>query len=130
MAAKAVWLLRSWTRPAIKKWGLAYASIASSNPGVIYASLYGYGRDGRYSGRPAYDETIQAVSGLAMLQAEINPEPQYVTTVVGDKVSALSAAYAIMAALFHRQRGGGGQDIEVSMFEKIGRTSCRERGWQ
>ncbi len=117
LAAKADVVLHSMRKPAIEKLGLDYAAIAAINPGVIYASLYGYGRDGRYSGRPAYDDTIQAVSGLAMLQAEINPEPQYVTTVVGDKVSALSAAYAIMAALFHRQRGGGGQEIEVPMFE-------------
>lgn len=117
LAAKADIVLHSMRKPAIEKLGLDYAAVSAVNPGVIYASLYGYGRDGRYSGRPAYDDTIQGVSGLAMLQAEINPEPQYVTTVIGDKVSALSGAYAIMAALFHRQRGGGGQEIEVPMFE-------------
>lgn len=117
LAAKADVVLHSMRKAAIEKLGLDYAAISAIHPGVIYASLYGYSRSGRYSGRPAYDDTIQAVSGLAMLQAEINPEPQYVTTVVGDKVSALSAAYAIMAALFHRQRGGGGQEIEVPMFE-------------
>lgn len=117
LAANADVVLHSMRKSAIEKLGLDYAAVSAINPDVIYASLYGYGRDGRYSGRPAYDDTIQAVSGLAMLQAEINPEPQYVTTVVGDKVSALSGAYAIMAALFHRQRGGGGQEIEVPMFE-------------
>ncbi|HLT77392.1 MAG TPA: CoA transferase [Ferrovibrio sp.] len=117
LAEKADIVLHSMRLPAIQRLGLDYAAVSAVNPGVIYASLYGYGRNGRYSGRPAYDDTIQAVSGLTMLQAEINPEPQYVTTVLGDKVCALSAAYAIMAALFHRQRGGGGQEIEVPMFE-------------
>lgn len=110
-------VLHSMRLPAIQRLGMDYATVSAVNPGIIYASLYGFGKDGRYSGRPAYDDTIQAVSGLAMLQAEINPEPQYVTTVVGDKICALSAAYAVMAALFHRQRGGGGQEIEVPMFE-------------
>lgn len=117
LAAKADIVLHSMRKPAIERLGLDYAAVAAVNPGVIYASLYGFGKDGRYSGMPAYDDTIQAISGLAMLQAEINPEPQYVTTVVGDKVCALSAAYAVMAALFHRQRGGGGQEIEIPMFE-------------
>ncbi len=110
-------VLQSMRKPAIERLRLNYETVSAVNPGVIYASLYGYGREGRYSGRAAYDDTIQAVSGMAMLQAEINPEPQYVTTVLGDKVSALSAAYALMAALFHRQRGGKGQEIEVPMFE-------------
>jgi len=110
-------VLHSMRKPAIERLRLNYETVSAVNPGVIYASLYGYGREGRYSGRAAYDDTIQAVSGMAMLQAEINPEPQYVTTVLGDKVSALSAAYALMAALFHRQRGGKGQEIEVPMFE-------------
>jgi crotonobetainyl-CoA:carnitine CoA-transferase CaiB-like acyl-CoA transferase len=117
LAAKADVVLHSMRKPAIDRLGLGYEAIKAVNPGVIYASLYGFGKNGRYSGKPAYDDTIQAISGLAMLQAEINPEPQYVTTVVGDKVCALSAAYAVMAALFHRERGGGGQEIEVPMFE-------------
>ena len=117
LAEKADVVLHSMRLPAIQRLGLGYAAVSAVNSGVIYASLYGYGKDGRYSGRPAYDDTIQAISGLAMLQAEINPEPQYVTTVVGDKVCALSAAYAIIAALFHRERNGGGQEIEVPMFE-------------
>jgi crotonobetainyl-CoA:carnitine CoA-transferase CaiB-like acyl-CoA transferase len=117
LAAKADVVLHSMRKPAIERLGLDYPAIAAVNPGVIYASLYGFGRNGRYSGKAAYDDTIQAISGLAMLQAEINPEPQYVTTVVGDKVCALSAAYALMAALFSRERGGGGQEIEVPMFE-------------
>lgn len=117
LAEKADIVLHSMRLPAIQRLGLDYSAVSAVNPGVIYASLYGFGKDGRYSGKPAYDDTIQAISGLAMLQAEINPEPQYVTTVVGDKVCALSAAYALMAALFHRQRGGGGQEIEIPMFE-------------
>ncbi|QDO97118.1 CoA transferase [Ferrovibrio terrae] len=117
LAQKSDVVLHSMRKPAIEKLKLDYAAVSAVNPDVVYASLYGYGKDGRYSGKPAYDDTIQAISGLAMLQAEINPEPQYVTTVVGDKVCALSAAYAIIAALLHRQRGGGGQEIEIPMFE-------------
>jgi crotonobetainyl-CoA:carnitine CoA-transferase CaiB-like acyl-CoA transferase len=119
LAAKSDIVLHSMRSQAIGKLGLDYEAVRAVHPEVIYANLYGFGRDGRYAGRPAYDDTIQAISGMAMLQAEINDEPQYVTTVLGDKVCSLSAAYALMAALFHRQRGGGGQEIEVPMFETM-----------
>jgi crotonobetainyl-CoA:carnitine CoA-transferase CaiB-like acyl-CoA transferase len=117
LAAGADVVMHSMRSQAIARLGLDYASVRAVNPEVVYANLYGFGRDGRYAGKPAYDDTIQAISGMAMLQGEINPEPQYVTTVLGDKVSSLNAAYAVMAALFHRERGGGGQEIEIPMFE-------------
>ncbi len=119
LAAGADVVMHSMRPQAIGRLGLDYAAVAAVNPDVIYANLYGFGRDGRYAGKPAYDDTIQALSGVAMLQAEINPEPQFVTTVIGDKVCSLSAAYAVMAALFHRARGGGGQEIEIPMFETM-----------
>ena len=117
LAAKADVVLHSMRPRAIAKLGLDYGSVKAVNPEVIYANLYGFGRAGRHADKPAYDDTIQALSGIAMLQAEINPEPQYVTTVLADKVSSLNAAYAVMAALFARERGGGGQEIEIPMFE-------------
>jgi len=119
LAAKSDIVLHSMRKQAIEKLQLDYAAVSAINPSVIYANMYGFGKDGRYSGKPAYDDTIQAVSGMAMLQAEINPEPQFVTTVLGDKVCSLSAAYALMAALFHRQRHGEGQEIEIPMFETM-----------
>jgi len=119
LAKRADVVIHSMRLAAIQKLGLDYTAIRAVNPSVIYANLYGYGRDGRYAEKSAYDDTIQAMSGMAMLQAEINPAPQYVTTVLGDKVSALTAAYAISAALFHRERTGEGQEIEVPMFETM-----------
>lgn len=102
---------------AMQRLGLDYAAIKAVNPGIVYCNLLGFGRGGRYSGKAAYDDTIQAISGLAMLQAERGGTPEYVTTVVGDKVAALSAAYALMAAMIHRLKTGEGQEIDVPMFE-------------
>jgi crotonobetainyl-CoA:carnitine CoA-transferase CaiB-like acyl-CoA transferase len=119
LARRADVVLHSMRLAAIRKLGLDYPAIQAINPQVVYANLYGYGRKGRYAHKSAYDDTIQAMSGMAMLQAKINPAPQYVTTVLGDKVTALSGAYAIAAALFHRQRSGEGQEIEIPMFETM-----------
>ena len=119
LAQQADVMIHSIRLGALERLGLGYAQVQAVNPDIIYCNLLGYGRSGRYSGKPVYDDTIQAISGMAMLQAEMNGEPQYVTTVLCDKVAALSAAYAINAALFNRQRGGGGQEIDVPMFESM-----------
>ena len=107
---------------ALTKLGLAYKDISERKNDIIYCNLFGFGRNGEYFGKPAYDDTIQAVSGLAMLQAEMHDEPAYVTSVFADKISGISAAYAILAAIINRDKGGGGQEIDVPMFEVM--TQC------
>lgn len=119
LAGKADVMIHSIRLQALQRLGLDYPKVRESNPDIIYCNLFGYGRDGRYSGKPVYDDTIQAISGMSMLQAEMHGEPQYVTTVLCDKIAALSAVYAINAALFSRQRGSGGQEIDVPMFESM-----------
>jgi crotonobetainyl-CoA:carnitine CoA-transferase CaiB-like acyl-CoA transferase len=104
---------------AIKRLGFSYDAVKQIREDVVYANLYGYSRQGPYADWPAYDDTIQGISGLVMLQAEVTGEPRYVPTVMADKIAGLTAAYAIAMALFHRQRTGEGQEIEVAMFETM-----------
>jgi len=89
------------------------------NPKIIYASLYGFSRRGRYGDFAAYDDIIQAASGLPMLQQLLTGEPNYTATVLADKVSGMAALHAILMALFHRERSGEGQELETTMFETM-----------
>jgi crotonobetainyl-CoA:carnitine CoA-transferase CaiB-like acyl-CoA transferase len=115
---KADVLVSNMRAPAMRRLGLDYASLAQRFPRLIYCACYGYGEDGPYAGRPAIDDTIQAVSGLAWLQGGAGAgAPQYVKSVVADKVVALYVANAIACALYARERNGCGQAIEVPMFE-------------
>lgn len=104
---------------AVKKLGIDYDAVARVNAGIIYCNLFGFGRGGRYFGKPAYDDTIQAVSGLAMLEAEMHGEPSYVTSVFADKLTGMAAVYAILAAVVSRSQGRGGQEIDVPMYETM-----------
>src|SRR5690349_19503025 len=104
---------------AIERLGLDYRSVAAHAPAIVYASVTGYGKEGRYRDKPAYDDVIQAGAGLAMLQAEQIGTPQYVTTVLADKVTGLLALSGILMALFHRERTGEGQAVDVPMFEAM-----------
>lgn len=106
-------------RQAVQRLGLAYADLAAHNPGLIYANAVGYGQGGPHEDAPAFDDTIQAISGLAALQGTVSGEPTYVAGAVADKVSGLTLALAIVAALRHRDRSGQGQQIEVPMFETL-----------
>ncbi|MEO7602900.1 MAG: CoA transferase [Sphingomicrobium sp.] len=120
LARDADVFIHSMRAGAIKRLGLDYEAVCAANPAIIYANLYGFGRAGRYRDFPAYDDIVQAASGLADLQARLNGgEPAYFATVVADKVAGLSAAYAVCAALFARENGAGGQEIEVPMFETL-----------
>jgi crotonobetainyl-CoA:carnitine CoA-transferase CaiB-like acyl-CoA transferase len=106
--------------PAMRRLGLDYASLESQFPRLVYCACYGYSEDGPYAGRPAVDDTIQAVSGLAWLQGSAGASaPRYVNSVVADKVVALQVANAIALALYARERSGLGQSIEVPMFESM-----------
>ena len=104
---------------AIDRLGLNYGNISAANPSIIYCNLLGFGRSGRYSGLAAYDDAIQAACGLASLQEELIGRPAYIPTVLADKVTGLTAIYSILAALFHRERTGIGQEIDVPMFETM-----------
>src|SRR3546814_790265 len=105
---------------AIGRLGLDYAALKSANPRIIYANLYGFGRTGPYRDFPAYDDIVQAASGLVDLQARLSGgKPTYLGSVVADKVAGLTGAYAIVAALFARERSGLGQEIEIPMFETL-----------
>jgi crotonobetainyl-CoA:carnitine CoA-transferase CaiB-like acyl-CoA transferase len=105
---------------AVRKLGLGYEALSETNPRLIYCGVYGFSEAGPYAGRPAFDDIIQAMSGLASLQGNNNPDgPRYVNTIVADKTAGLNAAWAIAMALFERERSGKGQAIEVPMFETL-----------
>ena len=89
------------------------------NPSIVYTNCYGYGRRGPYRDLPAYDDTIQAECGIPAVQEQLTGEANYVGTIMADKVAGLTALYATMMALFHRERTGEGQEVEVSMFETM-----------
>jgi crotonobetainyl-CoA:carnitine CoA-transferase CaiB-like acyl-CoA transferase len=104
---------------AVTKLGFSYDEVAAINPSIIYTNCYGYGRRGPEADRPAYDDTIQAECGLPAVQEQLTGEANYVGTIMADKVAGLTALYATMMALFHRERTGEGQEVEVSMFETM-----------
>lgn len=102
---------------AIARLGYAYEQVRALKPDIIYCGAYGFGAKGPYSDKPAYDDLIQAGSGVAALYAAVYDEPAYVPTVICDKLAGQAIAYSILAALLQRARGGPGQAIEVPMLE-------------
>jgi crotonobetainyl-CoA:carnitine CoA-transferase CaiB-like acyl-CoA transferase len=120
LAKTADVFIHSMRAAAIGRLGLDYAALASANAKIIYANLYGFGREGPYADYPAYDDIVQGASGLAAMQSRLTGgDPGYVASAVADKVAGLTGAYAVMAALFDRERSGKGQEIEVPMFETM-----------
>ncbi|MEZ5741525.1 MAG: CoA transferase, partial [Burkholderiaceae bacterium] len=108
-------------RPAaMARLGLSYDDLKAVNPGIVYLNLVGYGHKGPYAGKPAYDDLIQGVGGIAgaftMIEGQ---EPRFVPAVIADRLSGLNAAHALIAALLHRERTGQGQMVEVPMFESV-----------
>ena len=111
--------IHSMRSKAVTKLGFGYDDVAALNPSIVYTNGYGYGRRGPNRDLPAYDDTIQAECGLPAVQEQLTGEANYVGTIIADKVAGLTALYATMMALFHRERTGEGQEVEVSMFETM-----------
>jgi crotonobetainyl-CoA:carnitine CoA-transferase CaiB-like acyl-CoA transferase len=119
LIARADVFVHSMRAKAIAKLGFSYADVAAVNPAIVYTNCYGYGRRGPDRDLTAYDDTIQAECGLPAVQQMLTGEANYVGTIIADKVAGLTAVYATMMALFHRQKTGEGQEVEVSMFETM-----------
>ena len=111
--------IHSMRAKAIAKLGFSYEDVSAIKPSIVYTNCYGYGRRGPDRDLTAYDDTIQAECGLPAVQQMLTGEANYVGTIIADKVAGLTALYATMMALFHRQRTGEGQEVEVSMFETM-----------
>ncbi len=103
---------------AMDRLGLGYADLAALNPRLVYLSISGFGSDGPYAGARVYDAVIQASSGVsASHRSQQTGEPMLLSTNVCDKLTALTAAQAICAALFARERSGQGQHVRLSMID-------------
>lgn len=107
--------------PAVARLGLSFEDVKAIKPDIVYVHCVGFGSDGPYAGRPAYDDLIQGLSGAASLLPKVdgNPKPRFIPTAFADKVSGLHAVYATLAALHHRDRTGEAVHVEVPMFECI-----------
>lgn len=111
-------LVHNMRQEALDRLGFTFNAVRALNPSIVYAAAVGYGRHGRYAGKPAYDDVIQAASGFAGLFQMRDGAPVYAPTIAADKVSGLHLAYAVMAALLYRQRHGEAPGyVEVPMFE-------------
>ena len=98
---------------------LAYDDVRAVNPKLIYCGLFGFGQEGRYRDRPAYDTIIQGAGGMAALHHLVTGEPRFVPMVVADKVVGLIAVQMIAMALYGRTRSGAGCSIQIPMFENL-----------
>jgi crotonobetainyl-CoA:carnitine CoA-transferase CaiB-like acyl-CoA transferase len=114
-------VLVSNMRPAaMQRLRLSDAEVRADNPRLIYVSLVGYGQQGPYAAKPAYDDLMQGICGLASLfPAAQGGEPRYVPLAVVDRIVGLNATHAILAALLQRGRTGQGSTVELAMFEAM-----------
>jgi crotonobetainyl-CoA:carnitine CoA-transferase CaiB-like acyl-CoA transferase len=119
LAASADVLLHNYRPQAARRLGMSYEAFRAINPGIVYVGTYGFRAAGPYGDKPAYDDVIQAASGLASLQAALVGEPKYVPTIVADKTSSMTTLVAVLAALYHKARTGEGQEVEVPMLESM-----------
>jgi formyl-CoA transferase len=99
--------------------GLGYARLAEINPRIVYCAISGFGQTGPDANKPAYDQIIQGLSGVMDVNGDESLHPLRAGFPVCDTVGGLSAAFAILAALYHRERTGEGQMVDVALLDSI-----------
>lgn len=102
---------------AIERLGLGHAAVSALNPRIVYCAATGFGQDGPYRDKPAFDDIMQAATGVTGLVAQQHGAPDFLPTLIADKTAALALVNAVLAAIVHRERTGKGQYVEVPMFE-------------
>jgi crotonobetainyl-CoA:carnitine CoA-transferase CaiB-like acyl-CoA transferase len=116
IAARADAVVENFRPGVADRLGIGYVALSAENPRLVYAAISGYGPDGPYADQPAYDTVIQGLTGFMHFQGTPD-EPALVRGIAADKASGLSAASAVIAALFARERTGRGQRVDVPMLD-------------
>ena len=119
LAKTADVLMHNYRPEPAARLGVPYEAFQKINPKLIYVAAYGYRAAGPMGPKAAYDDIIQAGTGLAMLQTVVADEPRFLPTIVADKTSSNAVVSAVLAALFERERSGLGQAVEVPMYETL-----------
>jgi crotonobetainyl-CoA:carnitine CoA-transferase CaiB-like acyl-CoA transferase len=117
LVANADVVVQNFRPGALDRLGVGWAVLSAVNPQLIMCSISGFGADGPYAHRPAFDPVIQAVTGYPFVQADEHGVPKLINTIVCDKVTSLNVAQSVCAALVARANGYGGQHIELAMVD-------------
>jgi crotonobetainyl-CoA:carnitine CoA-transferase CaiB-like acyl-CoA transferase len=118
LATRADVLVYNVRPQAMARLALDYDTVKAANPRIVYVGCYGYSQEGPHAAKPAYDDLIQAAAGVpSLLSRQGSDVPRYAPVLLVDRLTGLHVVYAVTAALFHRERTGEGQAVEVPMFE-------------
>lgn len=118
LAEQADVLIENYKVGTMERWGLGYEEVLRRrNPGLVYASVTGFGRSGPYAARPGYDTIIEAMGGLMSITGEPEGEPVKVGVAIVDIVTGCLAAWGVSAALVERERTGQGRRVELSLLD-------------
>jgi crotonobetainyl-CoA:carnitine CoA-transferase CaiB-like acyl-CoA transferase len=119
MIATADVVVQNFRPGAVERMGIDYDRVVHNKPNLIYVSISGFGEKGPYIHKRTYDPVIQALSGLMSIQADESGRPRMIRVIVPDKVTALTAAQAITAAIVARLRTGQGQHVRLAMLDAV-----------
>jgi len=120
LARSAAVVVQNFRPGVVERLRIGYDDLRAANPRLVYLSISGFGEAGPYAGRRVYDPVVQALSGLTTIQAGSDTErPRLIRTILPDKLSAVTAAQAITAALVARGRTGEGQHVRLSMLDAV-----------
>ena len=119
MVASADLFVQNFRPGTVERMGIGEEALRAVKPGLVYVSISGFGERGPYAHKRTYDPVIQALSGLASIQADEGGRPRMMRVIVPDKVTALTAAQAMTAALLARERTGKGQHVRLAMLDAV-----------
>lgn len=117
MVKKADIVVENYKPGTMEKFGLGYDVLKEINPKIIYAACSGFGHSGPYMLKPAYDIIVQAMGGIMSITGSENGEPTRVGASIGDVTAGIFTAYGVMLALYHREKTGEGQKVDVGMLD-------------
>jgi len=116
LAERADVIIENFVPGVVKKLGVDYESVKKVNPSIIYCHVSGFGQDGPYRDRPAFDQVLQGETGIISYTGT-KEQPCKVNVPITDIIASLYGTYAVLAALLHREKTGEGMEIDISLFD-------------